>query len=119
MPHQSRLLNPRVKVWLESDGSYVFGHGLATMLQAVDDEGSIKRAAQKIDKSYRYVWGRIREAEESLGFSLINARVGGKGVDRSELTPTGRRILAEFVAMRQRVCRLVETEFRRRFRGTF
>src|SRR5437016_13099345 len=72
---QSRL-NPRVKVWLETEGCYVFGFGLAQMLQAVDRTGSIKEAAAELGKSYRYVWGRIKEGEKSLGMALVDERVG-------------------------------------------
>jgi hypothetical protein len=38
-------LEPRVKVWLETDGDYAFGLGICEILQAVDRAGSIKLAA--------------------------------------------------------------------------
>src|SRR5260370_49291 len=83
-------LVPRVKVWLETDGRYAFGFGLAEMLQAVDRAGSIKQAAIHLGKSYRYVWGRIKEAEKVLGQQLVETQVGGQGVQRSSLTPMAR-----------------------------
>src|SRR5947207_12284740 len=89
---RSPVLVPRVKVWLETDAQYAFGFGLAQMLQAIERVGSIKHAATKLGKSYRYVWGRIKAAERALGIQLVEAQVGGTGVSRSNLTPAARRL---------------------------
>lgn len=114
-PARRDVLVPRVKVWLEKDGEYVFGWGLAEILTAVAQTGSIKEAAVQVGKSYRYVWNRIKEAEESLGESLVEARVGGAGVQRSEITPLARNWLECFLELRERVRALVEEEFAAKF----
>src|SRR5437016_14338710 len=75
-------LVPRVKVWIELGGRYAFGLGISDILQAVGRAGSIKQAAADLGKSYRHVWGRIKEAEECLGRPLVEARVGGRGARR-------------------------------------
>jgi hypothetical protein len=41
-------LRPRVKVWLETDGEYVFGYGLAQILEAVAATGDMKQAAARL-----------------------------------------------------------------------
>jgi molybdate transport system regulatory protein len=102
-------------VWLEVEGHYVFGFGLSEILQAVDAAGSIKQAAAKVGKSYRYIWGRIKEAEEALGQPLVHTQVGGRGPQRSALTPTAQRLVADFLALRRRMKEVLEEEFRRRF----
>ena len=112
--HQASL-TPRVKVWLETEGRYAFGFGLAEMLQAVERAGSIKQAAADLGKSYRYVWGRIKEAERALDQVLVEARVGGTGTRRSALTPQARHMLAAFLALRSRMAEIVRQEFARRF----
>jgi molybdate transport system regulatory protein len=80
----------RVKVWLEAGGEYAFGFGLTEMLQAVERTGSIKYAAADLEKSYRYVWGRIKQAEAVWGHKLVETQVGGTGPQRSFLTPLAR-----------------------------
>ncbi len=110
-------IQPRVKVWLELDGEYVFGHGLSRMLDAVRETGSIKEAARKLGKSYRYIWGRIKQAEESIGESLVETQVGGKGAHRSDLTPRAQELLDAFYALRQRMTEVLEEEFSARFGG--
>jgi molybdate transport repressor ModE-like protein len=114
--HKRPALAPRVKVWLESRGRYAFGFGISEILQAVDRAGSIKQAASDLGKSYRYVWGRIKEAERALGQPLVQARVGGKGTHRSFLTPAARQLTDDFLAVRKRLAEVARQEFRRRFR---
>jgi len=108
-------LVPRLKVWLEAEGNYAFGFGLAEILQAVDQAGSIKQAASNLGKSYRYVWGRIKKAEEALGHQLVETYVGGKDTQRSFLAPPARQLVDDFLAIRSRMMDIVERECRRRF----
>jgi molybdate transport repressor ModE-like protein len=109
-------LTPRVKVWLEANGRYSFGFGLSEILQAVERAGSIKQAASDLGKSYRYVWGRIKQAEAAVGESLVETQVGGQGTQRSFLTDTARKLVADFLALRGRMIEVMEHEFARRFR---
>src|SRR6266436_6175704 len=108
-------LVPRVKVWLETEGRYAFGFGLAEMLRAVHQAGSIKQAAADLGKSYRHVWGRIKEAERALGQQLVEAHVGGTGRQRSSLAPAARQMVEDFLALRARITDLVGQEYRRQF----
>ncbi len=108
-------LTPRVKVWLEVRGDYAFGFGIAEILQAVDQAGSIKQAAADLGKSYRHVWARIKEAEAALGRPLVQTQVGGHGTQRSSLTPEARRLSVAFLALRSRMAESVTREFSRLF----
>jgi len=111
----AKRLTPRVKVWLEMDGRYGFGFGVSEILRAVDRAGSIKQAADDLGKSYRYVWGRIKDAEDAIGESLVETQVGGQGTQRSFLTGRARRLADSFLAMRAAVNEVLAEEFARRF----
>jgi molybdate transport system regulatory protein len=111
-------LRSRVKVWLETDGEYVFGNGLAQILEAVAATGNMKQAAARLGRSYRYVWGRIKKAEAVLGRALVEAQVGGTGTRRSSLTEDARRLVANFLAFRRRVNARVRQEYARQFGRT-
>ena len=132
MPKQ---IQPRVKVWLETvggksagaesdggksagrnaSGEYVFGLGISQILKAVESSGSIKAAAERLGKSYRHIWSRVKEAEEALGLPLVDARVGGSGTSRSSLTDLARRLVGDYDALRRRMFEVVEEEFAARF----
>jgi molybdate transport system regulatory protein len=109
---QARL-RPRVKVWFEAEGGYSFGSGLIAILQEVDRAGSIKQAAGALGQSYRHIWGRIKEAEQAVGSPLVETQVGGQGSNRSGLTETARRLVADFLAIRDRMVRVMEDEVTR------
>jgi molybdate transport system regulatory protein len=115
-PATRKLAEPRVKVWLEAGGQYVFGHGMSEILKAVEATGSIKAAAHQLGKSYRYVWGRIKKAEEAIGQSLVDTRVGGTGSHRSYLTASAIQLVADYDALRDRMFQVVQQEFTQRFR---
>lgn len=108
----------RSKIWLEVDGDSVFCHGLRDMLQAVESTGSIKAAATHVGRSYRFVWARIKQAEESLGATLVKTQVGGRGSRRSELTDVARNLVVTFDDLRQRVFELANEAFERRIKPT-
>ena len=110
-----KLLTARVKVWIEADGQYVFGFGMSKILKAVAETGSIKTAADRLGKSYRHVWGRIKEAEAAIGEPLVNTRVGGAGTGRSSLTDLATGLVADYDALRTRMFEVAEGEFASRF----
>src|SRR5438270_12877141 len=76
-------LAPRVKVWIETEGHYALGFGLSQILEAIERAGSIKQPARDLGKSYRHVWGRIKEAARALVQQLVETQVGGQGSQSS------------------------------------
>ncbi len=108
---KSPAIAARAKLWLESDGHYVFGWGISNILKAIDGAGSIKAAAAVVGKSYRHIWTRLKQAEEALGVPLVETTVGGNAPRRSELTQEARMLVSQFDRLRNRVFELVEREF--------
>jgi molybdate transport system regulatory protein len=113
-----RMLKPRIKLWLEIEGRSVFCRGLRDMLHAVAETGSIKEAAAKVGRSYRFVWARIKEAEGSLGATLVKTSVGGKDSHRSTLTPLARDLIHDFDELRAEAFALMDKLFRERLHET-
>ncbi len=75
------------KIWLEDDrGNPLVGEGLEQLLEAVAETGSINKAAEQLQMSYRTAWARIRKAEKRLGCLLVSKQVGGAGGGGSRLT---------------------------------
>ncbi len=109
-------IRPRVKLWFELDGDRAFCPGVCRILEEVERTGSIKEAAVAIDRSYRFVWGKIKQVEKALGLQLVETRVGGSQEQRSALTETGRVLVREFLELRQRLFKIVDEEFAPRLR---
>jgi molybdate transport system regulatory protein len=114
---RARLV-PRIKFWLEIDDQNAICFGLAEMLRAVGEAGSIKQGAVMLGKSYRYVWGRIKDVEKALGVQLVETQVGGNGLQRSCLTEEARHLVTDFQVVRRRMLQAVQREFSRRRSAT-
>jgi molybdate transport system regulatory protein len=110
-----QAIKPRVKVWLEFDGEFVFGLGICEILQAIERTGSMKQAAREVGQSYRHVWGRIKDVEQAHGCALVVTQVGGKDARRSTLTENARQLVTGFLALRKRMHELLEREFDNQF----
>jgi molybdate transport system regulatory protein len=84
------------KVWLEEDDHVLFGEGRRQLLQAIEDHGSLARAAKIMNMSYRAAWGRLKASEKRLGFELAEKDIeqGKKG--GLHLTLKGKALLDEY-----------------------
>ncbi|WP_170830090.1 winged helix-turn-helix domain-containing protein [Williamwhitmania taraxaci] len=82
------------------DNFEVFDEERFILLQNIQDRGSLAGAAEAMAISYRKAWGLIREAEESVGFVLVEKQRGGKDGGRSELTAEGQKLLEAYLELR-------------------
>jgi molybdate transport system regulatory protein len=84
-----------MKLFLNSDnGTAVFGSGKWRLLAAIDELGSIQKAAETLDRSYRKAWGDIRSAESGFGKKLVITVRGGRAGGETTLTEFGKQILS-------------------------
>ncbi len=110
--HTANLkLQPRIRFTLEYDGKTVFCSRFARLLEIIDRLQSIKAAAAEIGRSYRHIWSRIKTVEAALGITLVATHIGGKGTQRSELTPVARELLCDYLQLRQEMCTLASASF--------
>jgi molybdate transport system regulatory protein len=98
---------PAFKLWLETEEGHVFGPGVFSLLTRIDEKGTLKEAAQSLGMSYRYAWGLIRRAEETLGEPLISASKGGRlGGGSTEITELGRVLVEDFDRLRETLAKV-------------
>lgn len=71
----------------------------AALLRAVDEQGSLNRAAEALGRSFAHAQRRVVELEGGFG-QLVERRRGGAGGGGSELTDTARDLLARFDRLR-------------------
>ncbi len=83
----------RLNLWLETDEGMLFGLGRAQLLEQIEKQGSLNKAAKELGMSYRAAWGRLKNTEEVLGDSLVLKTRGRKGCS---LTPLGERVLEDY-----------------------
>ncbi|MHB9111154.1 MAG: winged helix-turn-helix domain-containing protein [Thermoleophilia bacterium] len=101
----------RSKIWLEIDGKCVFSKGRVILLEAIDQYGSINRAAAETGISYRRAWGYIKAMEKRLGIELVETKTGGTGGGGAMLTDEARRFLVRYEALEAGISELVDKRF--------
>lgn len=104
------------QVWLESKNrAGLVRDGLVDLLREIHAQGSIKAAATKKNISYRKAWGDVKDAEEFLGFSLLETVRGGKDGGLSRLTRHGQELVTAFDDLHeqfdQAIYRIIRTFF--------
>ena len=81
-----------------------FGYGCVLLLEGVEVERSLNRAAKRLGMAYSKAWRLVKEAEGQLGVELLD-RDGARG---STLTPEGRRAIEGYRTLQAEVDALLE-----------
>ena len=105
------LLCLKTKVWFSRDGRVVFGEGLARLIEAIDKLGSLSKAAKSSGISYRHAWGDIKNAEERLGFSLLERQTGGSKGGGSKIMPNARKLVEGYWHIKRNTIRASDKLF--------
>ena len=91
------------KIFLEDHHKYVLGPGRMALLKATAALGSLHKAAQAQGMSYRWAWGRLRTAEQELGFQLLTQE-GAPGRGKAKvLSPEARELLDWYAELENKV----------------
>ena len=105
-------LDIRSKIWIEVGGEPVFGRGRRFLLEAIDSHGSINRAAQEVDISFRKAWSHIKSHGRAA------RRETGRSADRRQerrrriLTDDARKFLKKYEALEKGIQEIVDKRFR-------
>lgn len=78
-----------------------FGEGPYRLLRGIEECGSLRAAAAKMNLSYSKAITMVGRAEEALGFQLTEKQIGGKGGGGSKLTPQAVAFLEKYEAYRE------------------
>jgi len=101
----------RSKLWIEVNGAPIFGRGRSSLLHAIEQYGSINRAAQEMNISYRKAWSYLETMETRLGVKLVERKTGGRNGGGAVLTDVARRLIRNYEQMELEVRRMVDRQF--------
>jgi molybdate transport system regulatory protein len=95
------------KVWLEKDGKLFMGWGRATLLERIDQLGSISAAARSMKLAYRNAWLWVEAMNRLAPQPLVEKSTGGARGGYARLTEEGRKIVREYKEKRASVRELI------------
>lgn len=98
-------------------GETFFGPGISNILQLVEQEGSLQKAALHMGMAYSKAWRITKFAEEKLGYELITRKIGGVGGGGSTLTEKGKTFLNTYLEFEKEVQQNVDKLFEHYFKS--
>jgi len=98
----------RFKVWLESENGALLGEGGVELLRTIQEAGSLKEAAKRLNYSYSFAWRYLKKLESRLGVKLVRTLRGGRVGGAAELTEEALRLLEIYTLAEETVRRVVE-----------
>ena len=108
-------MKPKLKVWV-TFGDLKFGDGRARLLEEIDEQGSLRKAAGTFEMSYRNAWGYLRELEDAAGFKFVERVPGGGPRSGMRLTDKARLFLQRYRKFRNGLDAAVARQFERSFK---
>ena len=110
-------MRPKLKVWVTFGDDLKFGDGRARLLEAIEKQGSLRKAAEEFEMSYRNAWGYLRELEAAAGFKFVERAPGGGPQSGMRLTRAGKRFLERYRKFRSGLDGAMNRQFDRSFRS--
>ncbi len=86
-------LHIRLRMRLYRDQVIAVGPGKITLLEAIDQTGSISAAARHLNMSYRRAWLLVNETNSSMTKPAVVSSEGGASGGGTRLTDTGRQLI--------------------------
>ena len=92
-----------------------FGPGVAVLLRKVRELHSLRAAAMSIGMAYSKAWTILKNAQQSLGFKLLDSTTGGKHGGGARLTLEDETLLDAY----DRYCAALRAHAQTLFNETF
>ena len=108
-------LEPRSKLWIERGGKVVLSEWRVRLLEAIDQTGSLAKAAEVMNVPYRSAWQRMKKSEERLGIRLLDTQSGGADGGGTTLTEAARDLIRRYHRFSDGIAELVDERFRESF----
>lgn len=105
-------MDSRIKIRIGENGNYFFGPGVAALLKNIEECGSVRGAALRMELSYSKAWHMIKNSEEGFRRPLVERNVGGKGGGSASLTEDGQRVMELFFTLEEKVKEKSDALFR-------
>ena len=84
------------RIWIESDNNVFLGEGRVHLLKAIEETGSLSKAAKSLNISYKKAWQLLDSVNKSAKKPVTINSVGGKGGGGAELTEYGKSLVSAF-----------------------
>jgi molybdate transport system regulatory protein len=89
----------RIRIRIDLGPGHAIGPGKIELLEALDQSGSLSKAARALGMSYRRAWLLLKSLNELTDEPLATSVKGGAGGGGATLTASGRAMISAFRAV--------------------
>jgi len=101
------------RIWIESEDNVLLGEGRVHLLKAIDDTGSLSKAAKSLNISYKKAWQLLDSVNKSAKKPVTINSIGGKGGGGAELTEYGKSLIKAFDEINRNCWKFLDKELAR------
>lgn len=84
------------RIWIEANDNVLLGEGRVKLLKAIQETGSLSKAAKSLNMSYKKAWTLIDAVNKSAKEPIIITSTGGKGGGGAQITSYGEKMILVF-----------------------
>lgn len=95
----------RLKLQVDFPGGARLGPGKVALLEAIEREGSLSRAAEEMDISYRRAWLFMQQINAAFDEPAVATPEHGHGGGPAKITPFGRELIRHYRVLEQEAAR--------------
>lgn len=100
----------RFKCWVEDNGEKLYGPGPNELIKQIQQEGSLSKAASKMNMSYKKAWEMVQRLNEHCEEPLILLKKGGSHGGGAEVTERALEIVKEFEDFQKKMKEVADQE---------
>jgi molybdate transport system regulatory protein len=103
---KARLLRPHLAI----GDKITFGPGKIELLRKIGEGHSISSAARVLGMTYKRAWTLIDTLNRGFGRPVVETSSGGRGGGGTCLTPLGKELIEQYLALEAKAAAAVEAE---------
>lgn len=90
------MSKPQAHIRIDFTDGCSLGPGKIALLEWIDRTGSLSAAGRSLGMSYRRAWLLLHSVNDSFSEPSVTFSVGGKDGGGAQLTPFGRKLIANY-----------------------
>jgi molybdate transport system regulatory protein len=103
----------QVRLRIVGRGEVALGPGKVDLLGLIDETGSLRKAAERMDMSYMRAWLLVRTMNLCFKQPVVASLRGGRTGGGAQLTETGRQVLELYRLMERTSLRAMDRDWKR------
>jgi molybdate transport system regulatory protein len=107
------------RIWIEADGNILLGEGRVALLKAIEETGSLSKAAKSLKMSYKKAWSLIDAVNHRAEKPVIPTSIGVKGGGGAQLTAYGKSLITAFESINENCWKFLDEQVNERLYSDF